>query len=234
VVVTNGIKKRLLERGIPESRVTVIPNGANTELYTPRQPSPVLQQKLGLNNDQFIIIYTGLIGLIHGLETILETAELLNGEVGIQFLIVGDGPRKTDLIELRESRSINNVLFHDAVPEGELPEYIALADVGLHVQLGLEISKMALPVKMFSYMACERPVLLAIEGEAAELLESTHAGLVVPPENPQALADAIIALRKNPKVCREYGKNGRQIVESKYSRRVLADQLATLLENELN
>lgn len=234
VVVTNGIKKRLLDRGIPESKVTIIPNGANTELYAPRPPSPSLRQKLGLTKDQFVVIYTGLIGLIHGLETILETAELLKSREEIRFIILGDGPQKTSLLQLGEIRSIHNILFHDSVPENELPEYIALADVGLHVQLKLDISKMALPVKMFSYMACERPVLLAIEGEAADLLNSSCAGLVVPPENPQALANAIMALRNDPERCRVFGKNGRQIVEAKYSRRVLADQLARLLEQELN
>ncbi len=109
---------------------------------------------------------------------------------------------KSFLKEMCESRSINNVIFHDAVPEAELADYIALSDIGLHVQRGLEIARMAVPVKMFSYMACEKPVLLALEGEAAEILEAADAGIVVPPEDPPALADAILYYAGPPRAMR--------------------------------
>ncbi len=233
VAVTKGIKERLVERGIAAEKITVIPNGANTDLYIPRPVDRDLQARLGLKPEYFVVIYTGLIGLIHGLETILETASLFADHKNIRFLIVGDGPRKMAILRMRETMPVNNILIHDAVPESELPKYIALADIGLHVQKDLAVSAMALPVKMFSYMACERPVLLAIRGEAAELLQEAKAGIVVPPEDPAALAEAILELQSDPERCREYGRNGRLTVEKLYSRKAQANHLSDLFISHL-
>lgn len=234
VGVTQGIVERLVARGMPEEKLALIPNGANTEIYRPKEANADLRVALGLNPDDFVVIYTGLLGLIHGLETVLEAALFLAAEPGIRFLLVGDGPRKQALKRLALEKSLTNVIFHDAVPEVELPDYIALAEVGLHVQRRLEISKMALPVKMFSYMACQKPVMLALEGEAAELALASDSGLVVAPEDPAALAEAVVQLRDDPDLRRRLGRNGRQLVEEHYSRAALAAQLAEMLEESLN
>jgi colanic acid biosynthesis glycosyl transferase WcaI len=233
IAVTRGIKARLLERGLNDDEVTVIPNGANTDNYRPLTPDPILRESLGFKSDHFIIIYTGLLGLIHGLETILESADLLSEHKDIRFLIVGDGPRREALHKHERSLGLQNVIFHDAVPEDRLPDFIALSDVGIHVQRRLEISTMALPVKMFSYLACERPVLLALEGEAAEFVRDEQVGLVVPPEQPAELARAILELKNNPQKCRTFGVNGRKVIEAHFSRQAQAVELAALLDKVL-
>jgi glycosyltransferase involved in cell wall biosynthesis len=234
VVVSEGIVDRLLARGIPEEKLALIPNGANTEIYRPKEPDGALRATLGLGREEFVVIYTGLLGLIHGLETVLEAAELLSSERQIRFLLVGDGPRKEALQQLAAEKTLTNVMFHDAVPEMELPDFIALAAVGLHAQRRLEISRMALPVKMFSYMACQKPALLAVEGEAAALVRSSESGLVVPPEDPAALAEAIVRLRDDPELRQRLGRNGRALVEERYSRAALAARLAGVIDGTLN
>jgi len=234
VCVTKGIASRLLERGIPESKVALIPNGANTEIYTPQTPKAIRRQSIGLGTGDFVVVYTGLLGLIHGLETLLEAAKLLSSEPEIRFMLVGDGPRKKALTETAKKLGLTNVIFHDAVPENELAQFIGLADVGVHVQRRLEISKVTLPVKMFSYMACQKPVVLAVEGEAAELARSFEFGLVVAPEDAPALADAVLKLKADPALCGALGRNGRDLVLRQYSRQAQAKQLAELLEKNLN
>jgi glycosyltransferase involved in cell wall biosynthesis len=234
VGVTQGIVDRLLARGIGHEKLALIPNGANTEIYAPRKPNVILRHELGLGEKDFVVIYTGLLGLIHGLETVLEAAEYLKAEPEIRFVLVGDGPRKRALKQMAQEMSLANVVFHDAVPELDLPQYIALADVGLHVQRRLEISKMALPVKMFSYMACQKPVVLAVEGEAAELVRTSNSGLVTQPEDSRALAEAILTLKADPERCDELGRNGRELVVQRFSRQVQARQLAELLESSMN
>ena len=129
-------------------------------------------------------LYTGLHGLAHGLETILYAADALRGRPEIVFLLVGDGPQKASLMAQAEQMKLPNVRFLDAVPESQLPDILALGDVGLDVRRQLAISQGTLPVKMFSYMACELPVVLGIEGEAADVITQSRAGLVVPPERP--------------------------------------------------
>jgi glycosyltransferase involved in cell wall biosynthesis len=232
-VVTKGIEVQLLKRGYPEGKVNLIPNGANVRLYRPLIEDPIIRQKLRISTDQFVIIFTGLHGLAHGMETILQAANILKEYTDIVFLLVGDGPRKEALMEMAAKDGLDNVIFHPFVPEEKLPSYLAIADVGLHTSPKIALSKMTLPVKMFSYMACEVPVLLSIEGEAAEVVRRADAGVVVPPEDPEALAQAILELKGNPEQCLTYGQNGRAFVTAHYSRQALAKQLAGLLETSV-
>lgn len=229
VAATEGIRTRLIERGIAADDVTTIPNGANTELYTPRPPDPALRAQLGLGEGQFVILYTGLHGLAHGLETALEAADRLRDDPEIVFLFVGDGPQKPALQTMANELALSNVHFHAAVPETELPAILALGHLGLDTRRRLEISRGTLPVKMFSYMACELPVLLAIEGEAATLIEESGAGMVVPPESPDALAAAIRTLRADPARCAQMGARGRAYVTANYARQTQAARLEKLL-----
>jgi colanic acid biosynthesis glycosyl transferase WcaI len=229
VVATQGIHDRLVERGCSANKLTVIPNGANTQLYTPQPINQTLRRQLDIASDQFVVIYTGLHGLAHGLETVIQVADQLRNRPDILFLFVGDGPRKAALVQLAQEMCLPNVRFHDAVPESELPDYIALADVGLDTRRRIGISQGTLPVKMFSYMACGRPVLLSIEGEAVQLLNHAQAGLAVPPETPEALAQAILNLQAAPDARVAFGRNGRRVVEARYSRHFQAQQLARLL-----
>ncbi len=229
VAVTTGIRDHLVARGCPAGQVALIPNGANTELYTPQPIDQGLRQRLGIAMDQFVVIYAGLHGLAQGLETALDAARLLQPHPEVLFFFVGDGPRKPAVVERTRQMGLSNVRFHDAVPEPQLPAFIAMANAGLHTSRRLGISGGTLPVKMFSYMACARPVVIAIEGEAAALVQEAQAGLVVPPEDPAALARAIMVLAADPDLAAAYGRRGRDLVLARFSRQALAGQLERLL-----
>ena len=125
--------------------------------------------------------------------------------------------------------SLPNLRFLAAVREEELPAVLALGHIGVDTRRRVGISQGTLPVKMFTYMACALPVILAIEGEAAELLSEANAGLVVPPEDPSALAKAILDLRAVPEQRADMGRQGRAFVEQHYSRRQAAENLERIL-----
>ncbi len=233
VVVTAGIRQQILARGYPADRLALIPNGANTELFRPQPKNLALRQRLGIANDDFVVVFTGLHGLAHGLETALQAAQRLRHEPGVRFLFVGDGPQKPALVQMARQLDLTNLLFLDAVPEAQLPAILAAADVGLDTRRRLEISRSTLPVKMFSYMACGLPVLLAIEGEAADLLAQAQAGVVAPPEDPAALAEAILALRTDSDRLARFAVNGPAFVQAYYSRQSLARRLEQVLEQVL-
>lgn len=233
VVVTEGIRQHLLARGYPASKLALIPNGANTDLYRPQPVNLALRRRLGIADDAFVVIYTGLHGLAHGLETVLLAAQRLQHDTGIHFLLVGDGPEKSALVDLARQMSLTNVQFEDAVAEAELPAMLATANLGLDTRRRLDISRGTLPVKMFSYMACGLPVVLAIEGEAVDLLAQAQAGVVSAPEDPAALAETILALQRDPDRLALMAANGPPFVQEHYSRRGLADRLVQVLEQTL-
>jgi glycosyltransferase involved in cell wall biosynthesis len=233
VVVTDGIRARLLQRGIAPEKVSVVPNGANTDLYTPQPLNLELRRSWGIGPERFVVLYAGLHGLAHGLETALLAAEELRDRSEILFLFIGDGPQKAALVEQAAQMGLPNVLFHDALPEVELPAAIAMADLGLDTRRRLGISQGTLPVKMFSYMACARPVLLSTEGESTELLRRAGAGVAVPPEDPAALAQAVLELQADAELRTEMGRRGRAYVEAHYSRQGFAHRLERLLQGLL-
>ncbi|MBN1260834.1 MAG: glycosyltransferase family 4 protein [Anaerolineae bacterium] len=234
VVVTQGIYDRLRERGLPPEKLRLITNGANTDLFMPGPIDRAARRDLGIAEDTYVAVYTGLHGLIHGMDVILEAAQhfLDRGidEQALLFLLIGSGVRKPYLVEKAASLNLTNVRFLDAQPESELPRFIKLADAGIATTAKMALTKGSLPVKMFSYMACGRPVLLAVDGEARALVEATETGLYTPPEDAGALVAALERLRADPELGRRMGRNGRRLVEARFSRQAQARDLVSLLE----
>lgn len=229
VVVTEGIRRRLVERGIPEEKLVLIPNGANTELFRPQpEAGRTLRERLAVG-DAFLVLYAGILGIAQGLETVLEAAHLLRDRSDIRFLLVGDGPCKADLVRKKEELGLTSVTMLDAQPREEMPAYFSAADVALVPLRKVDLFRSAVPSKMFDAWACGCPVLLGIDGEARAILERAQAGLYVEPEDPRALAQTIVELAARREWCRELGAKGRRFVEAYYSRQAQARALASLL-----
>lgn len=231
VVVTEGMRARLLERGIPAVKLALIPNGANTELF---QPQPAAGQQLradlGLEG-VFLIVYAGIHGIAQGLETALYAADRLRANPRIHFLFIGEGPCKADLLALKAQLDLPNVTLLEAQPREAIPAYLSAADVALAPLRRVELFKSALPSKMFDAWACACPVVMSIDGEARTVLERAQGGRFFPPEDVAALVSAIEELAADPTACRRMGENGRQFVAAHYSRQAQARALVTLLEN---
>ncbi len=230
VVTTDEMVDYLTKRGFKASKITVVRNGANTDLFRfDSMARKRLRDMLGLK-DNFVLVYAGLLGVAQGLNAVLESAKLLaSRETKVQFLFIGDGPVKAKLQKQAEDFQLTNVTFIPAQPRDTIPGYLSAGDVAL-VPLTRKRLLGALPSKMFDAMACQRPVLLSAEGEACQVLDETEAGIIVPPEDPSALVQAVLRLRDAPQLCASYGQNGRQAVVAHYSRQALARQLIQLLE----
>jgi glycosyltransferase involved in cell wall biosynthesis len=161
---------------------------------------------------------------------LLAAARLLeNLDPSVHFLLVGGGPVKAELQKQAASCQLKNVTFIPPQPRETIPGYLSAGDVAL-VPLTRQRLIGALPSKMFDAMACERPVILSAEGEASQVLHKTGAGVVVPPEDPPALAKAVLELSNDSVRYAQYGKNGRQAVIRGYSRQVQAQQLVGVLD----
>jgi colanic acid biosynthesis glycosyl transferase WcaI len=230
IVVTEGIRQRLLQRGLVGDKVHLIPNGANVDLFhfDPGARRRV-RQELSLG-EKFVAIYAGIHGVAQGLETMVEAARRLQADSQIHFLLVGDGPKKAELVELVRQYKLANVTLLDEQPRPAIPALLSAADAAVIPLRKLEIFKGALPSKMFDSWACERPVLLSVDGEARQVMEAARGGVFVEPEDPQALAQAILELRRQPELRQQMGNRGRSFTERHYSRRAQAEQLAGIMQ----
>jgi colanic acid biosynthesis glycosyl transferase WcaI len=229
VVVTEGIRRRLLERGLAREKLILIPNGANTDLFRPQpQAGAALRRELGCD-DAFLVLYAGIHGVAQGLETVIEAAKLLQDMSQIHFLFVGEGPAKANIVALAASYGLTNVQFQPEVPRERVPAYLSAANAALVPLRRLDLFKGALPSKMFDAWAAGCPTLVGIEGEAQQVLEQSGAGRFVEPENPTALAQAIREMAADPMACRAMGSRGRSFVETHYSRQAQAQHLERML-----
>src|SRR4030042_1169862 len=225
VVVTQGIYDRLVQRGIPINKLFFIPNGANIELFT---FTPIgrerVRREMGLE-EKFIAIYAGIHGLAQGLDTILETARLIQSNPDIQILLIGDGPKKAELVSLAASYNLPNLALLPEKPREQIPDYLSAADVALIPLKKADIFKGALPSKIFDAWACERPVLLSIDGEARLVVESVQGGLFISPEDANKMAEALIYLKNAPFERQQMGENGLKYTRENHSRAALAEKL---------
>ncbi|MDQ3707067.1 MAG: glycosyltransferase family 4 protein [Chloroflexota bacterium] len=229
VTVTQGIRARLIERGIAAEKLALIPNGANTELFRPDPDGAArLRRELGLESS-FVVLYAGIHGIAQGLENVLEAARLLRDEPHIQFVMLGEGPRKAALAQQCEELGLTNLRMLPEVPATSMPAYLSMADCAIVPLKDEPVFSGALPSKMFEAMSCGTPVVLSVAGEAVDVLKEAGGGIAVPPEDPQELARAIEELCRQPEKAREMGGKGQQYVTLNYTRQEQARKLEVLL-----
>ena len=233
VGVTESICQTLVRRGVPAEKVSHIPNGTDTELFSPREERAPARTGLGLNGE-FAVVYAGTIGLAQGLDIVLDTAKLLRGTPDVRFVLVGDGVEKPKLLERVRRERITNVTFVDRRPRSEMPALLNAADVVLVTLRKQPLFEGALPSKTSEAMACGRPVVMTIAGEAAAMLERAGAGLAVEPESPQALADAVLKVKQEPELAARMGRRGREFAVRELDRTALARRLEALLLDLVN
>jgi glycosyltransferase involved in cell wall biosynthesis len=227
---TQGIVSNIQSR-LPEKRIALITNGANVDLFVPSsqlKQGGLLRKEFGLEG-KFVIGYAGLHGLAQGLETVLQAAQLLSGYQDVSFIFFGDGPEKERLIQMAHQARLANVHFYPPQPALRMPEIIASFDIAIVPLKRLDLFKGALPSKLFEAMAAEIPVIVSIDGEARALVDKAQAGMCIEPENPQAMADAILRLYKEPNFRRTLAQNGRKYVIERYDRHQIAKQFECLL-----
>jgi colanic acid biosynthesis glycosyl transferase WcaI len=231
--VTGGIRDALIQRGIPAKHVFLLPNGVDVSKFRPLSKAEA-RTKLGWEHT-FTLLYAGTIGMAHGLNILLEAAEKVRDQPDIRIVLVGEGAMKADLIAEATRKHLTNVTFIDARPHDQMPTFISASDVCLASLRKLPLFQGALPSKMYEAMACARPLLLAVDGEARNIIEQeAGAALYVEPENVQALAEAIIYLRDNPAFAEQLGEHGRQYVKTHFNRDLLVSELETHIVQCLN
>ena len=229
VTVTRAFADDIAKRGIDRAKLRVIPNGVDLESFRPEPAEPALRARLGLA-DKLVMLYCGAHGISHALGRILEVAARLRGEAGIHFLFVGEGAERDALVARARELELGNVTFLPGVPREAVPALYRAADVCLVPLRAVPLFRSFIPSKMFEILACGRPVLASLEGEAAQILEDSGAALVVPPEDVDALVAAVTRLAADPGLRATLASRGRPYVAERFDRRRLAARYLEVLE----
>lgn len=210
-------------------QVVLIPNGADPRMFDPAANGHAFRQAHQLG-DQFIVLYAGAHGMSNDLGIILEAAHALRDEPGIVFVLLGDGKEKPALQARARDLNLTNLRFVPSIPKADMPEALAAADVCVAILKPIPMYATVYPNKVFDYMAAGRPLIMAIDGVARQVVEQAEAGLFSPPGDPVRLAEAVRQLAADPLRARQMGANGRQYIEQHFDRAKLADQLVQLIE----
>lgn len=227
-VISEGFRRHLLDKGVPDEKIAVIPNFTDTEFITPRDPADnAYRREHGLDG-KFVVQFSGRMGYSQGLETVVEAWRRLGDLPDAHLMMVGDGQARPVVEE--GLAGLDNVTLLPTQPRERLPELLAAADVGL-APLRHGMAGTSVPSKIFGVMAAGRPVIAGVDAgsDAEALIREADAGLVVPPEDPDALAAAIRTLYADRARARRLGRNARAHVERHHSRRATVDRYEQLL-----
>jgi glycosyltransferase involved in cell wall biosynthesis len=229
-VVSPGFRRNLIAKGVPADKVHVIPNWADEEIYRPLPRDEALAAAHGMVG-RFNVIYGGNLGAAQALENVLAAAELLRDQLHIQIVLIGDGMNAAKLRQQAAARGLDNVRFISQQTAERMPQFFALADT-LLVHLKRDpLFEITIPSKTLAYLACGRPIVAAVAGDAADVVRDAGAGLVCAPEDPTALARAIRAIAALPPTERErMGAAGRETFLANYTRTMLVDRYERLFE----
>jgi len=223
LAISGRLKDDLTKRkGIPESRIMVAPEGVDTEVFSLGDPRRVAEEY------QFhgsrVMIYEGTLSKARGLSLLIEAFSKVRMEIPrVKLLVVGEGDDEENLKNLAHDLRIkDDVVFTGQVPQLEVPDFIAAADIGLSPVPPTTFYKFSSPIKLFEYMAMAKPVVANEEiPEHQNVLEESGGGVLVPFKH-EAFANAIIELILNPERAAEMGRRGREWVVQNRSHEVLA------------
>ncbi|WP_083391408.1 glycosyltransferase family 4 protein [Parafrankia soli] len=234
VTVTEGFREDIVKRGIEPAKVHVIPNGVDLTRFHPdaidrMTETPRIRAELGVRPGELLVLYVGAHGISQGLVSIADAAaRLVEENAPVHFAFVGEGADKQRLAARVTELGLTSTTLHPAVTRDEVPGLLAAADICLVPLRDVPLFETFIPSKMFEILAAGRPIIGSVRGEAARIL--TEAGaMVVPPEDPDALAAAVRALATDPRRRAAMGRAGQAHVAAHFDRAQLARRYRDLL-----
>lgn len=229
-VIAWRMRERLLQKGVPDDKVQVIPNFVDVSDLSPLPKVNKFSLKYSLH-DKFVVSYAGNLGPAQGLEHFIDAAKLLRDEASIRFLMMGDGILSEVLQQRIGKFDLSNFIFLPYQPYSLMAQAYAASDLCL-VPQAAETGFEAVPSKVYRIMACARPVLAATDSRSdlARLIIDAGCGAIVPPGSAEAIADVIRHVHRNPEKWQNMGLAGRDHVVDHYARKTVTDQYHELIE----
>jgi colanic acid biosynthesis glycosyl transferase WcaI len=217
-VIADGFSENLVNKGVPVNKLVCIPNWVNINFIRPLPKHNNPWRTKHQLDEKFVVLYSGNIALTQGLETVIEAAISLRHLQDIVFTIVGEARALQRLQEYCLLNGADNVLLLPLQPREKLPEMLAASDVGLIVQKR-DVISFNMPSKIPLLLASGRPIVGSVpsSGSAARAIALSGGGIIVEPESPHALANAVQNLYTNQALRAKLGNTGRQFAEANYS-----------------
>lgn len=217
VVISEDIKRNILDKGVPEEKIEVIPNWIDSDEVhpVPRRENKLFDE-LGIDRDQFIVVYAGNLGKAQGIDTFIDAAKQVDD---VQFLIFGDGSSREEVVE--RCAGCGNIHVFPLMPRSRVAEVYSMGNLSL-VSCKKGLGAGAVPSKTFSIMATGTPVLLSFDGGTAlwRMIEDERCGICAGAGDADALAEAIRWARVHADEVRQMGSRARACVERDYTKEV--------------
>lgn len=233
IVVTHDFARILNLKGIDSKKIDVVTNGSDLTKFKKIPKNIDLIKKYNLQ-DSFVVGYIGTHGMAHSLETILDSAKIIEdrGIENVTFLFLGDGARKSDLISYSKRLHLKNTIFLDTVPRSEILLYWSILDLSIIHLKDSNAFRSVIPSKLFECMAMGIPVLHGVYGESQDIVLKNSIGLAFQSENSTDLANKLMQVQANKSLLKDFSKNG--ILSSlKYDRHNLALSMLDILKSKV-
>ena len=235
VIVISETMRDLLaaNRELPLERLTVIPNWLDEADFAVWQGESTWSREQGIPSDVFIALFGGTLGHVSGVEVLVDVAQIIKGDTEVMLLCIGEGSRKETMVNEASRLGLTNIRFLTFQPFERVPEVQASCNVAL-LTMHPDSSDSSVPSKLITYFAASLPVICSAKAEAAvtRTVRDAEAGIVVPPGDPQAIADALLRLKCEPELAQRMGRNGRLYFEKHYTLERAYSQFSALLERK--
>jgi glycosyltransferase involved in cell wall biosynthesis len=231
VVCSDGVREALVERGIPGEKIVLIPNVSDVDHFRPGISDPSFRRQHGLE-DRFMAVYAGAMGVTNGLDQLVDAAVALReaGDDRVAIVAAGNGTEKERIEQRVAELGLDNLIVLPDIPRAEIPRLVGTADATLTMFAPVPILQTNSPNKFFDSLAAGKPAIVNLDGWLRRVVEEERVGVYVPPADGKALAEALTDLAGRPELVRELGRNARALAEREFSRDLLADRLAEVLE----
>lgn len=226
-----GIIQGIQKRGIKASKTNLVPNGCDLSLFKEESDTPWRPE--GVNESDLMAVFTGTHGMANGLDALLKAAAVLKKRQrnDIKLVMIGDGKLKPGLMMEAKKLGLDNCIFHPPVSKIKLSGLMNAADVGLMLLANVPAFYYGTsPNKFFDYIATGIPVLNNYPGWVADMIHQNDCGIAIPPENPEAFADALETFANDRSLKAKMGNNGRKLAEKEFSRELLSNRFVEILE----
>ncbi|MBE9200561.1 glycosyltransferase family 4 protein [Nodularia sp. LEGE 06071] len=217
-VIADGFVENLISKGVAPEKIEQIPNWVDVNFIRPSAKKNNPFRAAHNLNGKFVVLYSGNIGLTQGLETVVKAASELRHVPDIAFVIVGEAKGLQRLQKYCLNCGADNVLLLPLQPRKQLPEMLAAADVGLVVQKKNVVS-FNMPSKIQLLLASGRALVASVpeNGTAAKAVRQSGGGVIVSPEDSNALSAAILDLYKHPEKVKDLGVHSRHYAMEQYA-----------------